>query len=1731
MTFGQMKGQCCDYYLRHSESRPQSPLSTLSDVEYLGLCLEESFEDNRPDSPDSVSSQDKAEKHSVTVFASQPHPGIRFLTYADVVRGSTHESVASVTDHRSLSPDSPILQFKSPHISYDVELSRYRSFTPDSTISDWEGTDLCLESLFVQTRPESPQSDSSDFELDKFFSSRALSPDSPVPQFISRHIANDVEFLRYRSFTPESTISDWESADLCLETLFDQTRPESPQSDSSDFELEKFFSSRALSPDSPIPQFRLPHIEYDGELSRYRSFTPESSISDWEGTDLCLETLFDQTRSESPQSVLSEFELDKFFSSRALSPESVSSDFDFSLLQDWLVDFRPSSPESVASVEQHSFSPHMTFGQMKGQCCDYYLRHSESRPQSPLSTLSDVEYLGLCLEESFEDNRPDSPDSVSSQDKAEKHSVTVFASQPHPGIRFLTYADVVRGSTHESVASVTDHRSLSPDSPILQFKSPHISYDVELSRYRSFTPDSTISDWEGTDLCLESLFVQTRPESPQSDSSDFELDKFFSSRALSPDSPVPQFISRHIANDVEFLRYRSFTPESTISDWESADLCLETLFDQTRPESPQSDSSDFELEKFFSSRALSPDSPIPQFRLPHIGYDGELSRYRSFTPESSISDWEGTDLCLETLFDQTRSESPQSVLSEFELDKFFSSRALSPESVSSDFDFSLLQDWLVDFRPSSPESVASVEQHSFSPHMTFGQMKGQCCDYYLRHSESRPQSPLSTLSDVEYLGLCLEESFEDNRPDSPDSVSSHDKDEAQGVTVFEFRRHPGTRFLTYADVVRSTRHESVPFQIDHRSLSPDSPIQFKSPHISYNVELSRYRPFSPESTISDWEGTDLCLETLFDQTRPESPQSDSSDFELEKFFSSRALSPDSPIPQFRLPHIGYDGELSRYRSFTPESSISDWEGTDLCLETLFDQTRSESPQSVLSEFELDKFFSSRALSPESVSSDFDFSLLQDWLVDFRPSSPESVASVEQHSFSPHMTFGQMKGQCCDYYLRHSESRPQSPLSTLSDVEYLGLCLEESFEDNRPDSPDSVSSHDKDEAQGVTVFEFRRHPGTRFLTYADVVRSTRHESVPFQIDHRSLSPDSPIQFKSPHISYNVELSRYRPFSPESTISDWEGTDLCLETLFDQTRPESPQSDSSDFELEKFFSSRALSPDSPIPQFRLPHIGYDGELSRYRSFTPESSISDWEGTDLCLETLFDQTRSESPQSVLSEFELDKFFSSRALSPESVSSDFDFSLLQDWLVDFRPSSPESVASVEQHSFSPHMTFGQMKGQCCDYYLRHSESRPQSPLSTLSDVEYLGLCLEESFEDNRPDSPDSVSSQDKAEKHSVTVFASQPHPGIRFLTYADVVRGSTHESVASVTDHRSLSPDSPILQFKSPHISYDVELSRYRSFTPDSTISDWEGTDLCLESLFVQTRPESPQSDSSDFELDKFFSSRALSPDSPIPQFRLPHIGYDGELSRYRSFTPESSISDWEGTDLCLETLFDQTRSESPQSVLSEFELEKFFSSRALSPESVSSDFDFSLLQDWLVDLRPSSPESVASVEQHSFSPHMTFGQMKDQRCDYYLQYSENRPQSPFTTLSDVENLGFSVEEFFEDNRPGSPDLDYSQDKAKMDSLTISSSEPLPDVRFFTHVELMQGSAHEKQTHASSSLNYLKPFSDENLHSTTYTKEYTVRHKPFLNHLISHVYDPVYKGKGSCCKIFSDIKSQSTH
>ncbi|XP_051940493.1 uncharacterized protein LOC127613485 isoform X6 [Hippocampus zosterae] len=161
---------------------------------------------------------------------------------------------------------------------------------------------------------------------------------------------------------------------------------------------------------------------------------------------------------------------------------------------------------------------------------------------------------------------------------------------------------------------------------------------------------------------------------------------------------------------------------------------------------------------------------------------------------------------------------------------------------------------------------------------------------------------------------------------------------------------------------------------------------------------------------------------------------------------------------------------------------------------------------------------------------------------------------------------------------------------------------------------------------------------------------------------------------------------------------------------------------------------------------------------------------------------------------------------------------------------------------------------------------------------------------------------------------------------------------------------------------------------------------------------------------------------------------------------------------------------------------ELDLLSSSRALSPDSVSSDLDTSLLRDWLLDFRASSPNSAASVEKCSFSPDTMCVQNNRQHCNYYLSYSEDRPVSPQSSLSEVDFSDVSIKDLFNDSRPESPDLVPSENRF---SANLNTG---------------------RQSHAS-------PFPLADLSFLPPVFYYLHHYKTF----ISTLFDPLYKGKSS--------------
>lgn len=130
----------------------------------------------------------------------------------------------------------------------------------------------------------------------------------------------------------------------------------------------------------------------------------------------------------------------------------------------------------------------------------------------------------------------------------------------------------------------------------------------------------------------------------------------------------------------------------------------------------------------------------------------------------------------------------------------------------------------------------------------------------------------------------------------------------------------------------------------------------------------------------------------------------------------------------------------------------------------------------------------------------------------------------------------------------------------------------------------------------------------------------------------------------------------------------------------------------------------------------------------------------------------------------------------------------------------------------------------------------------------------------------------------------------------------------------------------------------------------------------------------------------------------------------------------------------------------------------------------------------------------------------------------------------MSDGEDSQFFLEELFDNNRADSPDSLPPHVEARH---LAASSPLLSAARPLTYTDDVQDSARDNPPNSFStenvaSLKFQKNFTQLNFASSdssstsyelTLTKEHHVRHKSCINNLMSHLYDPVYKGKCSCC------------
>ncbi len=281
---------------------------------------------------------------------------------------------------------------------------------------------------------------------------------------------------------------------------------------------------------------------------------------------------------------------------------------------------------------------------------------------------------------------------------------------------------------------------------------------------------------------------------------------------------------------------------------------------------------------------------------------------------------------------------------------------------------------------------------------------------------------------------------------------------------------------------------------------------------------------------------------------------------------------------------------------------------------------------------------------------------------------------------------------------------------------------------------------------------------------------------------------------------------------------------------------------------------------------------------------------------------------------------------------------------------------------------------------------------------------------------------------------------------------RPSSPESLASLSKFRRLSPDSPLPEFRQALLETYLEFNAYRSLSPESEASSIEYAPLISQMFDFEDRAESCQSWVSDSDL------RCLSPDSPLPQHTMSAPTMLGVS--YRSTSPESVCSDHDlETDLCIPWLFedraaspgsaaikDEFRPLSPDSPIPEFTHAPSESTifhmdlRSTSPESVLSDLEIELPFPSFLESRPSSLESQASVRLSPDSPIPDFVQPMFRLPETIFGH---RSASPESTGSDIEYTVTSLGSLVYGNRASSPDSGASGDEYQ----ALSPDSPIPE------------------------------------------------------------------------------------
>ncbi|CAL9694533.1 unnamed protein product [Knipowitschia caucasica] len=1535
-----------------------------------------------------------------------------------VPRPSSPESVESVNEHRPLSADSPVPDFRrdfpldlAEHVSLSCE--SLSSGTPDS-MSDCRP--MSPQSLFFT--PKRTLSLDSITSLTEY---RPLSPDSPVPQFGDSDVVN-VTFQGSRSSSLASVATD---IDLECSNIY-EPRADTP---SSDYEFS------GTLPESPIPAFGF-DISEPISTTRLSPDSPVSaSYSDLEYGDELFEEL-DLHRASSPDSVYSRN------GEEALSPDSPIPQFESKLVERFpsFFGFKTERQKHAPTSERAALVSSVSSGPLKVN-----IRSSVPDTRNAM-TLSPDSIQQTTLE--FRDSEDDLPVKV-----LRSPSPEIMSSDSEVEDEFYSAALIEdRPSSPESAPSLNNYSRLSPDSPIPQF-TPLLS-SLEMSIARSVSPESVYSLLESSSDTSDWVEIEERPDSPFS----WQLSD---SIHLPPDSPIPQYSQ----DQINIMAY----PQSMSNDWtdseEDIDSPLGThwILEDREPSPVSSLSEDY---------CQQPDSPIPQFadrfnEFPSV-------HLRSSSPESVLSDWYDdthsqwqTDLENRALSPESQASSrlsndspiPQFCQYECHLpNTIFTNRSESPSPSSSDLseaEYIAVSPGthIYDDRPSSPSSGASDNEfRNLSPDSPIPDFTPKAPERVIINASYRSSSAESMSSDGDYYIEDLIVYVADDRLNSPDSV----EEQEQEIVGQLFFREP----------IRSEECPKSQFSFEEKNIVlSESPVCLNETTALHNVTLPKASEQKTETIsrtkkdiveaveVAEYNLTyDAELWKLISQIHD--PQYRGETFQSKtgcmKFIGSSIeyLCKDQPSPSqvfttnetTDFMHVLDQAPTCPTAKTKQEDIPGDPHRQTKCI--LEDTAMYLSPDESKDEgYEASNDF---CYSPESVADHAEVFLME------RASSPESIQSINElralSPDSPVPTFGTYLPQC-ETILR-SESVSPEPIG--SDVDCMLLDEETWMLEQRESSPDSMKFNLYEKERPLSPESISEYiPMSPDLDMQMADRTSSPDSLPEHTVHKRLSPDSPIpQFTVNTLEQNSLYFRTSSPESETSYSDYEIT------VTSGKRISSPDSISSD----RGFTT--LSPDSPVPDFRTVHpqcetvlrqvsvssgsresdveymLSDNESLEECRGSSPESllsedgdfdrplspdSVSEFTPMSLDSELLMLDQRTSSPDSLPEITEL------RCLSPDSPIPQFTVTTLEEYIPLCRSSSPESGASHSDYELSVTSGRGSYERASSPESISYDRLSPDSPLPEYktaihdyrtilrsvsvsseplsSDVEYM-LSDNESLEECRGSSPDSLQSNGDFDQPLSPDSESEFTPmSLDSAMHMLDQRASSPDSLPEIREFRHLSPDSPIPQFTVTSVKEYLPLCRSCSPESEASHSDYELTVTTGKGSYE--RASSPESILSDI----------MSPDSPLPDYKT-HIYECKTILRAGSVSSEPLSSDVEYMLSDNESL-EECRGSSPDSLQSE---DGDFD-RPLSLDSVSEFTPMSLDSAMHMADRASSPESLPEhSEYRPLTPDSPILQFNVDSLEQYTLYFRSLSPVSEASYSDLEETGLS--EMDDCDRPSSPE-----------------------------------------------------------------------------------------------------------